>query len=117
MLPNNFFCLRSDNEVISAICRHSLLSGGASSPHGCNLLCISSHYQFNLHEPSFIDNSSTTDRLIEQYGRDRAASAVDDNLVLLLELLFIRERTSTFSNAVCFSPEEIRFTVNSLCTN
>ena len=98
----HFTCLKSTNSVVRFICHHSVSDAPARSPHGRNLLYLSSRYKLDLSAFKNPDNRSDILGMFNNYCLNCLSALDECNISILYELLMLRDNVKTFDGDANF---------------
>lgn len=116
VLNFHFVCLKSNNRIVSTMCRHSTVDDFSSSPHGRNLLFVCHRYGIDFHLLQSVDDRCSVIRSINSFCNDWLSKTVNPQFMTLLELLFIRDNALEFSSPSFLSDADIQFVIRELCS-
>ena len=98
----HFTCLKSTNSAVRFICHHSMFDAPARSPHGRNLLYLSSRYKLDLCAFKNPDNRSDILNTFNIYCLNSLSGFDECRLSVLYELLMLRDNVITFDGDANF---------------
>jgi hypothetical protein len=90
-----FTCLKSTNSAVRFMCHHSVSDAPARSPHGRNLLYLSSRYKN-------ADNRSDVLRMFKNYCLNCLSALDECNVSVIHELVMLRDNVTTFDGDANF---------------